>query len=559
MGAGVGAVREMNATPAVRFRSVGFTYPDAPSPALAGVDLSIEEGEMCLVVGPTGSGKSTLLQAVSGLVPRFTGGLLTGEVLVAGRSTAEHPPRDLADVVGTVGQDPASGFVADTVEDEIAYVMENLAVPPDVMRRRMEDTLDLMGLAELRFRPLADLSGGQQQRVAIAAVLAANPRILVLDEPTSALDPAAADEVLSALSRLVHDLGLTVIVAEHRLERIVQFADVVVHVPGSGAPLRVGSPRDVLGVDAPAPPVVRLGEVMGWEPVPLTVREARRSVGPLRDRLAGIDPIGRSPDAGADPAPDRLPIATVRGLRARYGQVTALAGVDLDLHAGEVCALMGRNGSGKSTLLAHLAGVRAPASGSVTVDGSPPHGRPPRQLVRSVGLVPQDFSILLFADSVRHECATADHDAGLVDGSTLAELDRLVPSIDPELHPGDLSEGQRLALALAVVLAPAPALLCLDEPTRGLDHRAKDRLVGQLRDLVAQGRSVLLATHDVELVAEVASRVIVLADGEVVDDGPARRVVCGSPVFAPQVARILAPEEFLTVAEVTRALEVTST
>ena len=520
-----------SSSPAVRFRSVGFTYPDASSPALAGVDLSIDEGELCLVVGPTGSGKSTLLQAVSGLVPRFTGGLLTGEVLVAGRSTAEHPPRDLADVVGTVGQDPAAGFIADTVEDEIAYVMENLAVPPDVMRRRLEDTLDLLGLAELRFRPLADLSGGQQQRVAIAAVLAANPRILVLDEPTSALDPAAADEVLSALSRLVHDLGLTVIVAEHRLERIVQFADVVVHVPGEGAPVRVGSPRDVLGPDTPAPPVVRLAESMGWSPVPLTVREARRSVGPLRERLAGLDPIDAADGVGL--TSDTTPIATVRALRARYGPVTALSGVDLDLHRGEVCALMGRNGSGKSTLLADLAGVRAPASGSVTVDGAAPHGRAPRQLVRSVGLVPQDFSILLFADSVRQECATADHDAGLADGTTLAELGQLVPSIDPDLHPGDLSEGQRLALALAVVLAPAPALLCLDEPTRGLDYEAKERLVDQLRGLAGRGRSVLLATHDVELVAEVASRVIVLADGEVVDDGPARRVVCGSPVFAP--------------------------
>ena len=174
---------------AVEFRGVGFTYPESDRATLAGVSFSVEEGEMCLVVGPTGSGKSTLLQAVSGLVPRFTGGLLTGDVEVAGRLTSSHAPRDLADVVGTVGQDPAAGFVADTVEGEVAYVMENLAVPADTMRRRMEDTLDLLGLADLRHRPLADLSGGQQQRVAIAAVLAANPRILVLDEPTSALDP----------------------------------------------------------------------------------------------------------------------------------------------------------------------------------------------------------------------------------------------------------------------------------------------------------------------------------------------------------------------------------
>jgi energy-coupling factor transport system ATP-binding protein len=546
-------------TSVVTFRDVGFTYAGAPAPTLRGVDLDVAEGELLLVVGPTGSGKSTLLQAVPGLVPRFTGGLLTGEVRVAGRSTADVAPRDLADVVGTVGQDPAAGFVADTVEDELAYVMENLAVPPEVMRRRMEDTLDLLGLAGLRNRPLATLSGGQQQRVAIGAVLAANPRILVLDEPTSALDPAAADEVLAALTRLVHDQGLTVIVAEHRLERIVQFADRVVLVPGGG-PVVTGSPRDVLGdARAPRPPVVRLAEVAGWSPLPLTVREARRHAGELRERL-GQDRSGaledtQDPvDGGASVAGERG-VASMRGVRVHHGPVLALAGVDLTLDPGEVVALMGRNGAGKSTLLSVLAGMRRPGSGSVLVDGRPPTERPPRELVRHVGLVPQDVGILLVADTVGTECVTADRDAGLPVGTTAAALERLVPGIDPGTHPRDLSEGQRLALGLAVVLAPGARLICLDEPTRGLDEGAKARLVAVLRELAAVGRTVLLATHDVELVAELADRVVLLADGEVVADGPTRSVVCASPVFAPQVARVLAPAPWLTVAEVRRAVE----
>jgi energy-coupling factor transport system ATP-binding protein len=536
--------------PAVELRDVGFTYPGAATPTLTGVDLRVEEGELCLVVGPTGSGKSTLLQAISGLVPRFTGGLLTGEVLVVGRSTATHAPRDLADVVGTVGQAPAAGFVADTVENELAYVMENLAVPPDVMRRRVEDTLDLLGLAELRNRPLGDLSAGQQQRVAIGSVLAANPRVLVLDEPTSALDPAAADEVLAALTRLVHDQGLTVVVAEHRLERIVQFADRVVHVPGRGRPVEVGGPREVLGgATVPRPPVVRLAEAAGWASLPLTVREARRLAGPLRERLDAA----RHRSGDGEPGVGEV-VARTRGLRANYGPVPALRDVDLDLRAGEVCALMGRNGAGKSTLLGRLAGMRAPDAGTVEVDGLVPASTPARRLVRSVGLVPSDVGILLFSDSAAEECAVADRDAGLPAGTTWAELERLVPTIDGDTHPRDLSEGQRLALGLAVVLAPGPRLLCLDEPTRGLDYAAKERLVAELRRLVGDGRSVLLATHDVELVAEVADRVVLLADGEVVDDGPTRRVVCASPVFAPQVARVLAPAEWLTVDEVSAAL-----
>jgi energy-coupling factor transport system ATP-binding protein len=186
----------------IRFENVSVTYVGAERPALAQVDLEIPEGELALVVGRTGSGKSTLLRCINGLVPHFSGGTLAGRVSVEGRDTRTHPPRELADVVGFVGQDPAAGFVADVVEDELAYAMENLGLAPAVMRRRVEDVLDLLGLAELRDRPLLTLSGGQQQRVAIAAVLTASPRVLVLDEPTSALDPDRKLEVVKVLEDL---------------------------------------------------------------------------------------------------------------------------------------------------------------------------------------------------------------------------------------------------------------------------------------------------------------------------------------------------------------------
>ena len=228
-------------------------------------------------MGRTGSGKSTLLRAMNGLVPHFSGGTLHGRVLVDGRDTRTHRPRDLADVVGYVGQDPLAGFVTDTVEDELAYGMESLGLPADLMRKRVEETLDLLGLAELRSRPVADLSGGQQQRVAIGSVLTAHPRVLVLDEPTSALDPLAAEEVLATLQRLVHDLGLTVVLAEHRLERVVQYADRVVLLPGEGLPVVHGTPGEVL---ARLPPSRRRSSSSagspGWDPLPLSVRDARR-------------------------------------------------------------------------------------------------------------------------------------------------------------------------------------------------------------------------------------------------------------------------------------------
>ena len=277
----------------IRFEDVTVTYPGASAPTLAHVDLTVPEGELVLVVGRTGSGKTTLLRAINGLVPHFTGGTLAGRVVVAGRDTSTNPPRELADVVGYVSQDPMSSFVTDTVEDELAYGMECLGVPPDVMRRRVEETLDLLGLADLRQRPLRTLSGGQRQRVAIGAALGVQTRVLVLDEPTSALDPGAAEEVLAALQRLVHDLGVTVVLAEHRLERVVQYADLVVIVPGNGEPVRAGRPAEIMGTAPIAPPVVQLGRLAGWDPLPLSVRDARRAAGPLRDLLVGRSPMLR--------------------------------------------------------------------------------------------------------------------------------------------------------------------------------------------------------------------------------------------------------------------------
>jgi energy-coupling factor transport system ATP-binding protein len=536
----------------IRFDRVSFRYAGAEGLTLDDVSLDIPEGELCVVVGETGTGKTTLLRSVNGLVPHFSGGTLGGTVTVDGRSTREHRPRELADVVGYVGQNPLASFVTERVEDELAYTMENLGVPADAMRRRVEDTVDLLGLHDLRDRSLRALSGGQQQRVAIGAVLTASPRVLVLDEPTSALDPAAAEEVLNALARLVHDLGLTVLMAEHRLERVLPFADRLVLVPGGGAPLVVGPPADVMRTASVAPPLVELGRHIGWEPLPLTVRDARRQSAGLRERIA---PLSHARTADAAPAAAHDPAASLRRLAVHYGSVVALGSVDLEVWPGEVIVLMGRNGSGKSSLLSALSGGHAPTRGSVRVGGGDPHRMTPHDLVRQVGLVPQDPGLLLYGESVSDECHSADRVSGLEAGTTRATLDRVLPGVPPDRHPRDLSEGQRLALALAIVLAPAPPLLLLDEPTRGLDYPSKDRLIGVLRQLARTGHAVVLATHDVELATRVAQRAIVLADGEIIADGPAHEVVCHSPVFAPQIAKVLSPDEWLTLDEVLAALE----
>ncbi|MFJ1869876.1 ABC transporter ATP-binding protein [Streptomyces chartreusis] len=588
----------------IRFENVSVTYDGAAEPTVQGVDFEVPEGELVLLAGPSGVGKSTVLGAVSGLVPHFTGGTLRGRVTVAGRDTRTHKPRELADVVGTVGQDPLSHFVTDTVEDELAYGMESLGLAPAVMRRRVEETLDLLGLADLRDRSIATLSGGQQQRVAIGSVLTPHPSVLVLDEPTSALDPAAAEEVLAVLQRLVHDLGTTVLMAEHRLERVVQYADRIALLPSPGRAPLLGTPAEIMAVSPVYPPVVALGRLAGWSPLPLTVRDARRRAADLREQLenrttaAPQGPAGQrqqldeqdsiaakgrgelrdqpqpsrgrlltTPPSPSAPTPHRWfrrkqtptaptspHAAEVRALSVTRDRIRALRHIDLTVTPGETIALMGRNGAGKSTLLNTLVGLVEPTTGSVAVGGTAPHRTPPRDLVRQVGLVPQEPRDLLYADTVAAECTAADADAGAEPGTCRALVSELLPGIADDTHPRDLSEGQRLTLALAVVLTARPPLLLLDEPTRGLDYAAKERLVTLLRDLAGRGHAIVLATHDVELAAELADRVVLLAEGEVIADGPTADVVVSSPSFAPQVTKILAPQEWLTVTQVRKAL-----
>lgn len=538
----------------IRFERVTVTYADAAAPVLRDVEARIDEGELCLVIGPTGSGKSTFLGAIDGLVPHFTGGTLRGSVVVDGRDTRTHPPRELADVVGYVGQDPAAGFVTDSVEEELAYSMEHLALDPAVMRKRVEEILDLLGLAQLRDRPLRTLSGGEQQRVAIGAALTSHPRVLVLDEPTSALDPTAAEEVVAAITRLVHDLGMTVVLAEHRLERVIQHADRVVSIAPDGTVV-AGPPGDILGIVANGPPIVALARLAGWEPLPLSIRDARRLAPPLRERLAGQAASAAGAGAGVpESTADEAPVLVARGLTVTYGPVVAVRDVDMTLHGGVVAAVMGRNGSGKSSLLWALQGSGARAGGSVSVGGLDPAALTPPEARHLVGLVPQDADDLLYHPTVAAECRQADEESGAAPGTCRGRLDALVSGIGGATHPRDLSEGQRLALVLAIQLTAMPSVVLLDEPTRGLDYAAKRHLAAILRELADAGHAVLLSTHDVEFVASVADRVLVMADGDLVADGTAHDILVASPAFAPQVARILAPGPWLTVDDVARAL-----
>jgi energy-coupling factor transport system ATP-binding protein len=529
----------------ITFNNVSLIYPHSLHTVFEDLSFTIDEGEMVLVIGATGSGKSSLLRLINGLVPHHTGGILAGDISVDGISTSLTKPGGLAHLIGIVGQNPAHGFVTDTVEEELVFGMEALNFAPDVMRKRVEEILDLLSLAHLRARSISTLSGGEQQRVAIGSALVMHPKVLVLDEPTSALDPIAAEEVLSILHRLVHDLGLTVVISEHKLERVIGFADRIIAISADGK-TEIDIPEEILKKSALAPPIVHLARALNLDSVGTSVREVRRMTTHLRD----FTPLLSQPASASGET-----VVAIEKLSHFYGEKVALREVSLEFKAGEISAVMGRNGAGKSTLFKSIVGFHTSTDGQIKVLGTDPTDLHGRKRLSTIGYIPQEPSDLLIHPSVAKECAASDRDNGLEDGSTFAFLIRLTPTVNPEAHPRDLSEGQRLSLVLALILCSAPDVLIMDEPTRGLDYQAKsllvDTLVSYSRNL---GKCVLIATHDVELVAEVADRVVFLADGDVVADGATLDVLLSSPAFAPQVAKVMSPAPWLTVKDALRGI-----
>jgi energy-coupling factor transport system ATP-binding protein len=525
-------------TGSLEYRGVAFAYPDAAPRALDGVEFAVEAGDVVLVVGSSASGKSTLLRAANGLVPHASGGRVSGDVIVAGRSTRDHKPRDLADVVGFVHQDPEAQFVVDQVEADVAFSLENLGVAEPEMRRRVEEVLDALGVAHLRDRSPTTLSGGERQRAAIAGALAAGPAVLALDEPTSQLDPQGADDVLAAVGRLNADLGTTVLLAEHRLERAAPLAHHAL-VLDAGRVTATGTPGAVLADYPGAPTVTRLGRLLGWDPPPLTVRDAARFARDTAPSFARSVPLEGHRSRKQEAAASGEALLTATSVTVDLGGRDVLHAVDLGISRGEIVTLLGRNGAGKTTLLRALGNLTTPRRGQVSGPGT-------------VAYVPQDPGSLLFATTVRAEITETLRLLGRPDA---AVVDRWIAALHldavADRHPRSLSGGERQRVAVAAVAVGGADVLLLDEPTRGMDAPSRDALEHAAREHARQGGAVVLATHDVELAARCATRTVVLGDGEVVADGPARDVLSGS-LFAPQVLRVLPP--FVTVEEVAAAM-----
>ena len=491
-----------------------YRYPEADGPALSELTLELEPGSFTVLAGESGSGKSTLLRAACGLVPHFHGGEASGALRVGGLSVREHGPSELASLCGTLLQDPETQVVMGGVRAEIALALEHRGEPASAVARAVEEAALALGVAHLLDRRAETLSGGELQRVALASALVHRPELVVLDEPTSQLDPVAGDDLVWLLRRLNEEWGTAVLLAEHRLERCLPAADRVIALDG-GRVACDAPPAEFLAWAAEecsvlATPVARLFADAGLGPLP--VREARE-----RLRGAELAPPPRTPEAARRRRRRGQPPAALE-LRGVWHELrdgpAILRGIDLRVEPGELVALMGRNGAGKSTLLRHAKGLSEPTRGRVELAGS-------------VALLLQNPG-----DYLVHDRAVEEAGAEALAAAGLAGRGNA--------NPRDLSGGERERLALEVALAGGPhAVVCLDEPTRGMDRARKGALARRLEALASGGAAVIVATHDTEFAADFARRVVLMGEGEAIADGPAAEVLAGGWHFTTDVARTL--------------------
>jgi energy-coupling factor transport system ATP-binding protein len=480
----------------IAIRHLTYFYPEAVSPALDQVQLEICAGQLVVLEGGSGSGKSTLIGSINGLVPHFYGGRFAGQVTVAGMDTRRVHPGELAARVGTVFQEPESRFVTGSVLEEIVFGLEAAGLRAAEMRARVAEIAQRLNLGALMDRPLGKLSGGEQQRVALAVAMGRQPDVLLLDEPTSQLDQPSAQALLGWLADLHKAMGLTTLVAEHRLHDLHRMA-----------------PRRLVLTNG------RLSEA-GSSFIP-GERHSRESGlapdgGPVGEKAIASASESRRWSRQSSPA--SAPRLSVKGLGAGYNHRPVLRDVSLEVYPGEIVALVGRNGSGKTTFLRSLMGLLPLGTGEVWLDGSRTDGSRVVELARHVAYVPQWPGTLLFADSVRDELSLTLRHHGLIQNPPLHPEDlltRLHLDHVADRYPRDLSSGERQRAAIAAVIVTNPALLLLDEPTLGMDSSAQQSLGDLLHRLRKEGMSVLIATHDLSFARRFSDRIAGLEDGRI--------------------------------------------
>jgi energy-coupling factor transporter ATP-binding protein EcfA2 len=537
-----------SAVPLLRVRELGVTHDGEITPAPASVSFDVAPGEVVLLLGPSGSGKSTLTLALNGLLPQTVPATVTGSVEVDGLDTQTTPVAELSTRVGMVFQDPDAQLVTGTLLDEVAFGPENLRMPVAEVLARAEAALRRVGLWERRSENPDRLSGGGRQRLAIACALAMGSPLLVLDEPTANLDPAAIEEVYAALADLVAAGDRAILLVEHNLDAAVGFVDRVVVLDHEGRLAADGSVDEVLrgragelhdmGVWLPVSTIAALrlrGAGFRLDPLPLTPDELRDALDAEPSPARRASPLSKR-RTKAVAAQTEPPLITVRGLTLRRGRSQVLHGVDLDIARGDFVAVVGANGAGKTSLIQALAGVVSPPRGTVHVDGIDVGRTDARTLSSRIGFVFQNPEHQFIAHTVFDEIAHGLRRQHLPDDEvrvrTEALLDRFGLTAKAESHPFLLSGGQKRRLSVGTALVAGAPVLVLDEPTFGQDRARADELLSLLSELNAEGTTIIVVTHDMQLVTDYTHRTVVMADGRVLAEGSTAAVFADDALIA---------------------------
>jgi len=568
----IGQAREHGEELAIDIKGLTYSYPTSKEPVLRDINLSVRKGEFLSIMGPTGAGKSTLCLTLNGIIPQSLSGKMDGSVVVEGMNTLQHGVHVLTSKVGITFQEPESQLFSMNVEEEVSFGPENLGVPPNEIRKRIDWALSAVHMEEFRHRSPFRLSGGQKQRVAIAAALSMMPQILVLDEPTSGLDPIGKTEVFSVVHELKKMQNMTVVMVEHESEEIALFSDRVI-VMDQGRIVLEGTPRDVfsrtqtlLDIGLNVPQVCELSDKMNQKFQPsrlysfLTLQDAEESI--LRDfsksksRSRASPEIDKTEQRLSTVAKDQPSAVEVKDLHFEYEKGTeVIRGIDLDIHRGECVAIVGQNGSGKTTLVKHFNGLLRPTSGKIILNGVDTAGKTVAQLSKTVGYLFQNPDHQIFSTSVEEEIAFGPKNLGVGPEETerrVAEALKLVGLEEyRKVPPSTLGLGQRRKVTLASIVSMKPDVMILDEPTTGIDWNGSIQIMNSVRELNRQGHTIITITHSMRIVAQYAKRTIVLANGEVILDGPTREVFS-----KPDILRttFLAPPQITSLAQELQSL-----
>jgi energy-coupling factor transporter ATP-binding protein EcfA2 len=550
-------------------RDLSITHAGAAHPSPNDASFDILPGEVVLLLGPSGSGKSTLTLALNGLVPHAVPATMAGTVEAAGLSTADTHTAALSTHVAMVFQDPDAQIVTGTVYDEVAFGPENLLLTLDEVRARTEAALRRVGLWDRRDENPDRLSGGGRQRLAIACALAMGSPLIVLDEPTANLDPQGIDDVYAALTEVVAAGDRAILLVEHNLDAAMGLLTRTIVLDRAGRVAFDGPPAEIIrshaaelvtmGVWLPGATLAALRMQHAgahFDELPLTPDELGAALAAVRLQDRGTA-AGPETDVSSGIRASVLqtttpPIISARGLTVRRHRTEILHGIDLDIEPGTLTAIVGTNGAGKTTLLQSLAGVVPPPKRQVTVDGIDPGAASPRELASRIGFVFQNPEHQFIAHTVFDELAHGlrlrqTPDAEITDRVD-AMLARFGLEAKAEVHPFLLSGGEKRRLSVGTALITRPRVLALDEPTFGQDRARASELLSLLHDLRDEGTTIVIVTHDLQLVAEHASHTVVLADGRVHAAGATAELFRDEKVFVEAGLRLPALQRVLAAA-----------